>query len=144
MLITNVIDNYRKGLVMAKNIKAIPKISESEWQVMRILWTKGRATANEIVANLPESTSWKPKTVKTLINRLLQKKAIGFEKNAREYLYFSLVPEAECVRSENRSFIQRVYGGAIKPMLAAFLEEENLSPEDIKELKRILGEKEGK
>jgi BlaI family transcriptional regulator, penicillinase repressor len=129
---------------MAKNTKAIPKISDSQWQVMRVLWSKGKATANEIVAGLPESTSWKPRTVKTLINRLLQKKAIGFEKNAKEYLYFSLISEKDCAGAENRSFIQRVYGGAIKPMLAAFLEEENLSPEDIKELKRILGEKEGK
>jgi BlaI family transcriptional regulator, penicillinase repressor len=129
---------------MAKNIKEIPKISESQWQVMRVLWAKGKATANEIVQALSEESSWTPRTVKTLINRLLEKKAIGFQKKAREYLYFPLVSEKDCARAENRSFIQRVYGGALKPMLAAFLEEENLSPEDVQELKRILAERGGK
>jgi len=125
-------------------MKEIPKISESEWQVMRVLWSKSPATANRIVQALSKKTRWKPKTVKTLINRLVQKKAIDFEKKGREYLYFPVAAQADCVKAESRNFMQRVYGGSLRPMLAAFIEEENLSTEDVKELKKILANKGGK
>ena len=122
-------------------MKRLPRISESEWQVMRELWLCGRATANEVVDALAGSTTWKPKTIKTLINRLVKKGALGFEKQGRAYLYHPLVNEADCVRAESRSFLSRVYGGALLPMLAHFIEEENLSPEEIEELRRILAER---
>ncbi len=121
-------------------MKKIPRISESEWEVMKLLWGKSPLTANDVVKMLPQKT-WKPKTIKTLLNRLVKKQALGYEKKGREYDYYPLVKEAECVKAESRSFLQRVYGGATKPMLAAFLESEKLSPEDIKELKKILNQK---
>jgi BlaI family penicillinase repressor len=123
-------------------MEKIPKISESEWQVMRVLWGKNPSTANEVVEALSATTTWKPKTIKTLLNRLVKKKALGFERQGREYHYYPLVGEAECVRAESRGFLRRVYGGALKPMLAAFLESEDLSPEDIRDLKRVLERKE--
>jgi len=123
-------------------MKAIPRISESEWQVMRSLWAKNPSTANEVVELLSATTTWKPKTIKTLLNRLVKKKALGFERRGREYHYYPLVSEAACVRAESYSFLRRVYGGALKPMLAAFLENEDLSSQDIKELKGILERKE--
>jgi len=122
-------------------MKGLPRISESEWQVMRVLWSQAPATANVVVAALADSTTWKPKTIKTLINRLVKKGALGFEKQGRAYLYHPLVDEADCVRAESRSFLSRVYGGALLPMLAHFIEEENLSPEEIEELRRILAER---
>lgn len=123
-------------------MKAIPKISESEWQIMRALWARNPSTANEVVELLSATTTWKPKTTKTLLNRLVKKKALGFERKGREYHYYPLVGEAACVRAESYSFLRRVYGGALKPMLAAFLENEDLSAQDIKELKGILERKE--
>jgi len=77
----------------------------------------------------------------TLLNRLVNKGALGFEKKSRAYHYYPLVTEAECAKAERRSFLQRVYGGSPKPMLAHFLKEAELSEEEIKELKRILDER---
>lgn len=122
-------------------MKEIPKISESEWQIMKMLWTKNPSTANEIVEALSATTTWKPKTIKTLLNRLVKKQAVGYEKKGRQYHYYPLVNQAECIGAESRSFLRRVYDGATKPMLAAFLENEDLSPADIKDLKRILDRK---
>ena len=122
-------------------MKKIPRISESEWQVMKLLWAKNPSTANEVVEALSSITTWKPKTIKTLLNRLVKKKAVGYDKKGREYHYYPLAAQADCVRTESRSFLRRVYGGAMKPMLAAFLENEDLSPEEIKDLKRILEKK---
>jgi len=118
-----------------------PQISESEWHVMRTLWAQAPATANDIVDRLSAHTTWKPKTIKTLLNRLLQKKAVGYEKHGREYHYFPLIEEAQCIQTESKSFLQRVYGNTVKPMVAAFIEDQDLSTEEIAELKRILNEK---
>ncbi len=124
-------------------MKTLPKISESEWLVMRVLWSKGSLTANEVVRELAGKTKWKPKTIKTLITRLMKKGAVKFEKEGRKYRYYPAVSEAECVRMERRSFVRRVYGGTTRPMLAAFLEDAKLSAEDISELKKILEQKGG-
>ena len=124
-------------------MKTLPKISESEWLVMRVLWSNGPLTANEVVKELTGKTKWKPKTIKTLITRLMKKGAVKFEKEGRKYRYYPAVSQAECVRMERRSFVRRVYGGTTKPMLAAFLEDAKLSAEDISELRKILEQKEG-
>ncbi len=124
-------------------MKKLPKISESEWLVMRVLWSNGSLTANEVVKELTGKTKWKPKTIKTLITRLMKKGAVKFEKEGRKYRYYPAVSEAECVRMERRSFVRRVYGGTTRPMLAAFLEDAKLSAEDISELRKILEQKEG-
>ncbi len=115
-----------------------PKISDAEWQVMKQLWIDHPTSANEIVKKLEKTVSWKPKTVKTLINRLVQKKAIGFEKQGRSHLYFPLVAEEEIVREESRSFLNRFFGGTLTPMLASLIENRDLSENEIKELKEML------
>lgn len=122
-------------------MKTLPRISESEWLVMRVLWSNSALTANEIVKELTDQTEWKPKTIKTLINRLMKKGAIEYKKKGRKYIYKAAVSEPVCVATERRSFVRRVYGGTMKPMLAAFLEDAELSEEDISELKRILEQK---
>lgn len=122
----------------------LPQISDAEWLVMRVLWDKAPQTANDVVAALEPHVHWKPKTVMTLLNRLVKKGALDYNKQGRAYHYFPQVREAACVRAESRSFLQRVYGGSLLPMLAHFLDEERLSPREIAELKRLLDAKEKK
>ena len=122
-------------------MKKMPKISESEWVVMKAIWLENPVTANQIVERLADSTSWSPKTIKTLLNRLVQKGAVGYESKGRVYNYFPLIEEAVFVKEESRSFLKRVFGGALKPMLATLVESVDLSEEDIKELKRVLRKK---
>ncbi|MFD0697397.1 penicillinase repressor BlaI [Paenibacillus sp. GCM10027628] len=122
-------------------MKNVPHISDAEWEVMKVLWAKSPRTANEVIEALEAQTDWKPKTVRTLLNRLAQKQAISYSQENRIYAYFPLVSEDECVKSETESFLKRIYGGAFKPLLVNFLKEEQLSPEEIKELKNILDDK---
>ncbi len=82
-------------------------------------------------------------TVKTLIGRLVRKEALGFDAEGRHYLYFPKVAREACVRAESRSFADRVFGGAPNPMLLHMVREADLSGDEIAELRRILGEKEG-
>ena len=120
----------------------IPNISEAEWEVMRIVWSRtSPCTANEIVDALEGIADWKPNTVKTLITRLVKKRALGYEEERRMYLYYPLVSEDKCVKAETKSFVKRVFGGALKPMLVNFLQDEQFSQDDIEELKQLLEER---
>jgi BlaI family penicillinase repressor len=121
--------------------KELPRIAESEWRIMQVLWEKGPQTANEVVQALAGEVQWKPRTVKTLISRLVKKGAVRFEEEGLRYRYSAAVAESECIRSETKSFVRRVYQGAMNPALAAFLENADLSPQEIKELQQILDQK---
>ena len=122
-------------------MKKTPKVSEAEWEVMKILWQSGPKVTNEIVAELTARTSWKLETVRTLINRLVRKKALSFRKEGRQYLYSPRVTESDCIRAETKTFLKRFHKGAVEPMLAALVEDEMLTPAQIKRLKQILDNK---
>jgi BlaI family transcriptional regulator, penicillinase repressor len=117
----------------------IPRISESEWEVMKVVWAQAPCVASEIIAALASNDrSWHPKTVKTLLNRLVRKRALGFKKEGRAYLYRPLVKQRDCVDAVSESFLERVFGGSLKPMLAHFVERRKLTADEILELKRLL------
>ncbi|WP_099192635.1 BlaI/MecI/CopY family transcriptional regulator [Tepidibacter mesophilus] len=120
----------------------IPQISESELEIMKLLWKKSPLSSNEIISLLSDKNiSWSNQTIKTFINRLLKKRALRFEKLGRNYLYYPLVSYDEYIKTENNSFIQRVYDGAIEMLFSKFLEEKNLSKKEIENLQKILEEK---
>ena len=121
-----------------------PRISETEWEVMKICWNHPTATAQVIIDALCKQDDWHPKTVRTLINRLVKKRALGFKKDGRTYLYHPLIVEQDCVSAESQSFLDRVFGGSLRPMLAHFVEHRKLSREEIAELKKLLNPKENK
>ena len=145
----------------------VPRISEAEWEVMRVFWPReagadeqgagwgaDRAhtsapagsdssaglTALEVV-DLLGRHDWRPTTVKTLISRLVKKRALGFRESGRVYYYYPLLTRDECVRAESHSFLKRVYGGALQPMLVDFIREGTLTVEELKDLKHLLDER---
>ena len=122
-------------------MKNLPKISDSEWEVMKIIWSKEEATANEIIDNIKGKQEWKNTTIKSLINRLLNKEAIGFRKNGKEYFYYPLISEEECIKEESQSFLKRVFNGSLNDMILNLVKSEELTNEDINELRDILNEK---
>ncbi|WP_373309143.1 MULTISPECIES: BlaI/MecI/CopY family transcriptional regulator [Paenibacillus] len=119
----------------------LPVISEAEWEVMKVLWQNSPLTANEVIDALAAYMDWSPKTVRTLLNRLVAKEAVAFHPDSRPYSYYPLITEEECQKAETKSFLQRIYRGSLKPLLVNFLKEEELSPAEIEELKRLLDEK---
>lgn len=119
----------------------MPRITDAEWQVMRVLWSEAPLTAKEVHERLERSTGWSALTVKTLINRIYEKGGLRRRKAGRAFQFTPKIAEADCVRAENRSFLQRVYGGSVKPMLTTLLEHEDLTAEDIAELRAMLDAK---
>lgn len=118
-----------------------PRISEAEWQVMQVLWDHSPRTANEVVDALAPASDWHPRTVKTLLNRLVNKGAVTFKTQGKRYLYRPKISRATCVRDAGRSFLQRVYGGETTSMLIDFVKREKLSKAEIEQIKRILDDK---
>lgn len=122
-------------------MKNIPNISGSELEIMKLLWKDSPLSANEIRSLLSDEISWSNQTIKTFINRLLNKQAIRFEKSGRSYLYYPLISYDEYVKEENKFFLEKVYDGAIGMLFSKFLEEEKLSEKEIENLQRILEQK---
>ena len=124
-----------------KDHPELPRISDAEWTVMKAVWSLKAATARQVVESLAGEAAWKPKTIHTLLNRLVRKGALGTGRPGREYVFRPLVTEQACRVAASRSFLARVFDGEIAPFLTCFLERENLAPGEIEELKRILKEK---
>ncbi|MCW8875506.1 MAG: BlaI/MecI/CopY family transcriptional regulator [Kangiellaceae bacterium] len=116
------------------------KISDSEKYIMDVLWQSSPLTAKDIIDKLDKSLDWQDKTVKTLINRLLKKEIIEFKKQGREYLYSPKMSEQEYINQASENFVERVFKGNVKSLIAAFAKPEKLSPEDIKELKKLVND----
>jgi BlaI family penicillinase repressor len=119
-----------------------PSISDAEWEVMNVLWQQSPLTGSQVVERLKPSKEWSPRTIKTLLNRLVKKGALGFETERNFYLYRPLLTRNSCVRKESRSFASRVFGGETGAMLVQFVRQANLSAGEIEELKKALTEKE--
>jgi BlaI family transcriptional regulator, penicillinase repressor len=124
-----------------KDRAEMPRISNAEWTVMKVVWAHQTTTAKQVVEALATETAWKLQTVQTLMSRLVLKGALAADKSAREHTFTALVTEQECRQAVSRSFLARVFDGEIAPFLACLLERKKLSRKEIAELKRILEEK---
>ena len=124
-------------------MKTIPRISDAEWEVMRVVWEREPCSAGDIIAALNQrAAGWHPKTVKAFLNRLVKKEALGFKLDGRAYRYYPLVRQSECAEAASVSFLDRVFGGSLKPMVAHFVARKRLSQKEIRELKEVLDNQE--
>lgn len=114
------------------------RISSAESVVMEVLWRKSPQSAEDIVAALGREQQWSDKTVKTLLNRLLTKKAVSAARDGRRYLYAPLVDRTAYVQGESRNLVDRLYDGRLAPLVSHFAETKQLNKEDIAELKKLL------
>ncbi|MCL4181534.1 MAG: BlaI/MecI/CopY family transcriptional regulator [Verrucomicrobia bacterium] len=119
---------------------AIPEISEAEWKVIKLLWAKSPQPAYDLCEALAKTEDWHPNTVKTLLSRLHKKKAVGVKKYKNLFLYSPRVSEEDCLQAESESFLQRQFGGSVKPLLVHFAKRQRFTAADLEELKRILQE----
>lgn len=120
----------------------LPKISDAEWVVMEVIWATAPITAADVVDALSPQSGWSAATIKTMLNRLTRKGALKYEAEGKRYLYRPAVSRQACVKGESRSFMSRVFGGQVGPMLAHFVEDAKLTPGQIEELRKLLDTKE--
>ena len=122
-------------------MKKPPTITEAEWKVMEALWSKSPQTAQSLADGLGPANGWGQATVKTLLSRLLRKGALKYMQEGKAYLYSPAVSRTDCQAREARSFLDRVFGGAVSPMLAQLVDSESLSPEEIREIEKLIRKK---
>jgi predicted transcriptional regulator len=115
-------------------------ISEAESVLMEVLWRGSPRSAEEILAEVGQSQRWQEGTVKSLLNRLLKKKAVKAERDGRRYLYAPLLTREKYVSQESKGLLDRLFDGRVAPLVAHFSEQRKLSKKDIAELRRLLQE----
>ena len=123
---------------------ATPRISEAEWIVMEVVWRRHPVTALEVVQELAPHKQWQDQTIRTMLRRLIDKGALKYRAEGKIYYYEPAVSREQCVRVESQSFLERVFGGAAKPLLVQMVQDADLSREDITELRKLLAKKEKK
>lgn len=116
----------------------LPQISEAEFEIMRLVWDQAPVSTNEITERLVQSTDWSPKTIQTLIRRLVTKGALTYEKKGRVFVYTPAVDEDEYLKANSSSFVEHYFNGDITALVSSYLESEAISESDIESLRDML------
>ncbi len=122
-------------------MKMDSNISGAEWEVMKIIWKKSPVSAHDVVKGLESEHRWSVSTIKTLLNRLLKKEVLSYQKIGRQFFYEPRISGEKCRQLESESFLERVFDGALPPMVAHFVEHQKLSENELAELERIIKQK---
>ena len=126
---------------MRKDSTPLPQISEAEFEVMQVIWEHSPVSTNQVVDILTEKTDWSPKTIQTMLIRLEKKKAVTHEKKGRVYIYTPLVDREEYVAEQSDAFLDKFFGGALDRMVVSYLSRNDISQEDLEDLRKILDQK---
>ena len=115
------------------------KISEAESKVLEVFWSaQGPLSADEVVAAMNNDRDWSAGTIRTFLTRLMKKKALAATPDGRRYLYRPLIRREDYVHEQSRNLIDRLFGGRIAPFITQFSERQDLSDDEIEELKRLI------
>ncbi len=117
------------------------RISGSEWEVMEPIWEAGACTAAEVIAQLKSTHAWNHSTIRTLLARLVEKKALAYEVDGSRYIYRATVSRHSCVRQEGRSFLEKAFGGDVGALIAHFVADAPLEAEQVEQLHQLLATK---
>ena len=108
---------------------------------MNVLWDHAPATAAEVFSALGKDREWHPKTVNTFLTRLVGKRILKVKRDGKVNVYLPLKSRQQCVSAESETFLNRVFRGAFGPMLLHFVEQADLTPDEVRELERVLKQK---
>src|SRR5437016_10791111 len=117
------------------------RVSDSEWDVMEPIWQAGACTAADVIKQLRATHAWNHSTIRTLLARLVEKGALAYDVDGSRYVYRAAVSRERCVRQEGRSFLDKVFGGNVAALVAHFVAEASLDPDQIEQLRQLLAEK---
>ena len=114
------------------------KISEAESRIMDALWRRGPLVVEDVVAEVADAQQWSDRTVKSLIGRMLKKKAIEAVRQDGRTYYRPLVERDDYMMAESQGFLDRIFGGKLAPFVTQFAERQKLSPEDVAQLRALI------
>ncbi|MGO1060365.1 CopY/TcrY family copper transport repressor [Planococcus sp. FY231025] len=114
------------------------EITDSEWEIMRVVWTLGQATSKEVVEVLQEKKDWKPATTKTFIGRLVKKGVLLAEPQGNKFIYSAAISEEGSVKSATDRLFGQICSRAVGKTIAEMISKAELSHEDIRLLTEAL------
>lgn len=118
-------------------------ITDAEWKVMRLLWDRSPRSSSDLATDLEAREGWKSTTVKTLISRLQAKGAVEVA-GTRPPVYAPVLSEARAVQGETRTLAQKLFGGRRGALAVRFVEEADLSPDELAELRDLIDRRLGR
>lgn len=121
------------------------KLNASEWNVLNCLWENHPRTVMQLVADLEESVGWAKSTTITTLRRMEEKGLVRVEQAGRGKSYTPAVEREQAMIDETHSFLDRVYQGSVGLMMSAMAKRQELSADEVAELRAILDQiEEGK
>lgn len=116
------------------------RLSDSEIRFMHLIWEQEPVNSTDLVKIAEKELGWKKSTTYTVIRRLKQRGIL----NNEQALVTSLIKKDEVQQAKGNEILGKVYEGSIKTFLATFLKQENISQEEVKELRTMIDEYLGK
>jgi len=120
----------------------MPKLTDSEWAVLDVLWAHGPLALGPVVDALKEATGWSRNTVHTYLTRMENKGLVSIDRGQEPHLYAAAVTQEACARRARHTLLERVYQGRTGDLVAAFLKEETLSAQERDRLRKLLDDME--
>lgn len=118
--------------------KELPDLAKSEWALMEALWTRGQATASALQADLRATQGWAYSTVKTMLDRLVEKGYVKARRVGNVYEYSPRIRRGAAVARTIDDLADRVLAGSISPLIHRLVESRRLNDDEVRELRRML------
>lgn len=118
-----------------------PRVTDAEWEVMRVVWANKHVTSKEVITILESKMSWKQATIKTLLGRLVEKGALATEKEGKKFIYTTNIEEQNTVRDYTNDIFNRVCNKNVGHVIGNLIEDHILSLDDIHHLEELLEKK---
>jgi BlaI family penicillinase repressor len=122
-----------------KNKTAFGELTEAEWAIMKVVWEHQPCAAGTVQDALATERGWAYSTVKTTMDRMVDKGLLKINKVRNLQLFSSQINRTQASKGEFRRMLSRAFDGAIAPMVQFLVENENLSEGQVKELRDIVG-----
>ncbi len=122
---------------MTKDIK----ISDAELKVLDVIWKEKSANSKRIADEVQKKETWNRKTIHTLLKRLVEKGAVNTKKQGNIYIYTPNISKAEYQKKESKSFLKKIYNGSLSMLMTNFIEDEDISEEELDKLYELLDNK---
>ena len=119
----------------------LPKISDAEWEVVRILWEKGECTAADVCEALATDFDWSPKTVRTFLARLVEKNVVAVSSRNKINHYKPLIDEEATKKIVGKSFLKKFFSGTLSSMIVHFVDDENVTLDELSEMRQAIDRK---
>ncbi|WP_349945591.1 BlaI/MecI/CopY family transcriptional regulator [Lacrimispora sp. BS-2] len=138
---TRLTDKTKKDIIYYRRNKNggmdMTKISDAEYEVMKIIWKYSPINTNDVTEKLLATTAWTPETIHTLLNRLVKKKAITYSKESRVFVYTPLITQKEYLEHKSSTFLRQYFDGNLSALMANYMHSEKISDEQLKALKKL-------